>query len=251
MPIKNIEKSPNLVREAVRIADTAKEKGIIVAIMGACAIWIRCPQYRSLHDSFSREITDIDLATYSKYKKGISHLLEESGYEPQLRYIALHGESRLIYHIHDGSHIDVFIDKLEMCHTLNFKNRLELCFPTLTPSDLLLEKMQIVQINEKDIKDTIVLLLENDIGEEEDTINSRYICKLLAIDWGFYYTVTNNLSIIKKFVNHYSIIKDKNKKEVGKKIDQLLVKIEDEPKSLSWKLRARVGTKKKWYQDVE
>jgi len=129
---------------------------------------------------------------------------------------------------------------------------LELDFPTITPSDLLLEKMQIVQITEKDLKDTMILLREHEIKEHEnDVINTKYIAKLLSNDWGFYYTVTTNLKKTKEFLNFFDALTDEDKNIISEKIDKLLDYIEREPKSLKWKARAKIGTRKKWYREVE
>jgi hypothetical protein len=145
---------------------------------------------------------------------------------------------------------DVFFDQLEMCHTLNFRGRLEFDSPTITLADFLLEKMQIVELNEKDKIDTVVLLREHAIGDSDnETINAQYISRLLAKDWGFYYTVTTNLGKIKDYAR--SSMTEEHSRDVAAKTDRLVERIESEPKTTGWKMRARVGTKRKWYRDVE
>ena len=122
--------------------------------------------------------------------------------------------------------------------------------PTITLADFLLEKMQIVQLNDKDKIDTVVLLREHEIGDvDKETINAQYISKLLAKDWGFYYTVTTNLGKIKEYAQ--SSMTEEDSRDVAAKADQLVQRIENEPKTTGWKMRARVGPKKKWYKDVE
>jgi hypothetical protein len=139
-----------------------------------------------------------------------------------------------------------------MCHMLEFKNRLELDYPTIPLSDLLLQKIQIIKINEKDIKDIIILLREHQIGEfEKETVNINYIARLLSKDWGFWYTVTLNLDKTKEFLAEYKNLADADRKDVETKLDNILKRIEDEPKSIQWKLRSKVGTSKKWYTEVE
>jgi len=148
--------------------------------------------------------------------------------------------------------VDVFFDKLEMCHTIDFRNRLRLDKPTITLADMLLEKMQIVKINEKDIIDTIVLLRAHDIGEnDKDKVNIKYVSKLLSNDWGFYYTVTMNLKKVKELCKKYNVLSNEDMKDVTSKIDRILEKIEKEPKSMKWKMRAKIGPSKKWYKEVE
>jgi hypothetical protein len=121
-------------------------------------------------------------------------------------------------------------------------------------ADLILEKTQIVKINEKDIKDVIILLREHDISDSEnDIINGKYIAELLAKDWGFYHTVTTNLKLIKdQFLEKWKhILSTEDRTNIATKINTLVDKIEREPKSIGWKIRASAGTKKKWYRDVE
>jgi len=148
--------------------------------------------------------------------------------------------------------LDVFFDRLEMCHTIDFMDQLEVDYPTISLANLLLEKMQIVQLNEKDAIDTVVLLREHDVGKVDDqTINLEYISRLLSKDWGFYYTVTTNLKRIRdEFLPSYDL-SGEDKTDVEHKIDTLLERVEKKPKSLRWKMRARIGAKKKWYRDVE
>jgi len=246
-------RSQDFINEAERIIEHATKRGITLRLMGACAIMLHCPKCGYLYQEMNRPLSDIDLMTYSKFNPMIKDLFKEVGYSPYERFNTLYGHKRQLYSNNTNNiKADVFFDRLEMCHTIEFKGRLELDRPTITLSDILLEKMQIVKINEKDIKDTIIMLREHDVSEnEKETINSRYIAKLMSNDWGFCYTTTTNLNKIKAFLNHYSVLTDEDRKDVASKIDKLLRAIENEPKSLKWKMRAKVGTSKKWYVDVE
>jgi hypothetical protein len=164
----------------------------------------------------------------------------------------LRGWKRLVF-VDPASerHVDVFIEKLEMCHDIDFSDRLEIDYPTISLVDLLLEKMQIVQINEKDIIDTIMLFAEHNVGDgDKETINTTYLSGLCSKDWGLWKTVTTNLEKTKRFVYKYDAVETSLKDDVASKIDRTLDLIEKEPKSLGWKARARVGEKKKWYRDV-
>jgi len=139
-----------------------------------------------------------------------------------------------------------------MCHIIDFRKRLDLDYPTIPLTELLLEKMQIVQINEKDIKDSIVLLREHPIGAgDNETLNVSYVAKLLSQDWGFYYTATTNLAKTRSFVEKYDRLQSGDVSDVQKKIDELQAAIDSEPKSVSWKMRAQIGPSKKWYRDVQ
>lgn len=124
-------------------------------------------------------------------------------------------------------------------------------YPTITLSNIFLEKTQIVELTEKDIKDVIILLREHEVGDtEKETVNARYIANLLSRDWGFYYTVTTNLNRIKEHPRRYEVLTEEDHKGVANKIEEVLQAIEEEPKSLKWRMRAKIGTKKKWYTEV-
>lgn len=221
--------------------------------MGASAVKIHCVKYKALFEEMDRTLTDLDFMTYGRYSKFLTNLFRRLGYEPNESFIQMHGHIRHIYL--DRAHrriADVFLDKLSFCHTVDFQNRLELDSPTITLADLLLEKMQIVHINEKDIKDTVILLAEHEIGESDrETVDVKMIAELLSDDWGFYHTVQTNLRRVAEYVEKRPAWPVEVKKAVGTKVEDLLGRMEAEPKSFRWKMRAKVGTSKKWYNDVE
>jgi hypothetical protein len=241
------------VEEATRVVDAARERDIVLRIMGATAVRIHCPKFSYLHDALQREITDIDFIGYGKQNGNVLRLLEDLGYFADRRMRALHLLGRYVFENPTNKrHIDVFFDKLEMCHTIDFRGRLEIDYPTISLSDIFLQKTQIVEINEKDIRDVMVLLREHEIGKEaKETIDSEYIIGLLSKDWGFYYTVTTNLGKIRAFLHQYQGLASEDRSEISAKIDRLLDAIEKAEKSLGWKMRARTGTKKQWYKGVE
>jgi len=200
-----------------------------------------------------RVLSDVDFAAYNSERAKIDNMMREFGYQDQAMVTALFGHSRMIWdNKSNGLHVDIFFDKLEMNHDIPFNGRLDVDELTIPLADMLLEKMQIVHINEKDIIDTIMLLREHEIGgEAPETIDAKYLSRLLSSDWGFYYTVTTNLGIVQDRLSAYSELTEEDRKDVSAKIQTLMKILEDTPKSLSWKLRARVGPKTKWYKDVE
>lgn len=245
----------NLINEAVKIAELGESKGIPLRLMGALAIYVHCSdEAKAFHEALSRQFTDIDFMTTADREK-VKKFFLEIGYKPRERFMAIMAEARHIYEKPElGIHVDVFFNELDMCHKIDFRKRLLIDYPTISLADLLLEKLQIVEINEKDVKDVIVLLIDHKIGDkdEKETINIEYIADLLSKDWGFYYTVTTNLNKIKKLVDSYAQVLTQNKVEdVKNKIDIILDKIEKKPKSMGWKMRAKIGTKTKWYKEVE
>jgi len=212
-----------------------------------------CPQWTPLHMAMGRVITDIDFMAYGNRRKAVIELLKELGYvmtRDQLRLMRYY-RRYILDDPENHRHIDVFFDRLDYCHTIELQDRLEIDYPTLSLADLLLEKLQIVELNEKDVIDVIVLLREHEVGEgDTETVNSRYISELLAEDWGFYYTATTNLKKIREHLPNYKVLSETDKAYVKERINLLCERIEEAPKSKKWRMRAKVGTKKKWYRDV-
>ena len=239
--------------DALAIIEAAERKQIELRLMGATAIYYRCPNSRNLTDSMSRALTDLDFMTLSKYVRYIPSLFASLGFEGNERVNTLYGLRRQIYvDPRNGRHVDVFVDKLTFCHEVDLTRRLEIDQITLTLADLFLEKMQIVKIGEKDVKDTTILLREHELGDQDKgRINVNYIAKLLADDWGFYYTVTTNLKKTRDYASSLTLLSPEDQKMVESRIDALLDKIEREGKSMKWKMRARAGTRVKWYDDAE
>ena len=246
------ERDQMFIDEAKRIIDTANEKGIVLRVLGAIAFRLHCPKFRHILESM-RRITDIDLMAYGKQMNKVEKHFIDLGYEMRPpSFAALAARRRIFYDRKRSIVVDVFFDKLEMCHDIDFKGRLEIDYPTIPLAEMLLEKLQIVQITEKDVKDVIILLREHEIGDNDnDVINAKYIAKIFAKDWGFYYTATTNLKKIKQLLKDFDALTDEDKKIVESRIDKLLDIIEKEPKSLGWKMRAKIGTKKIWYRKVE
>jgi len=244
-----------MLGEGTRIVEEAKKRDVHLRLLGAIAFQIHCPKFSYLSTKLDRVLTDIDFAGYSKEKDGMTKLMNEFGYKDEPSVTVLFGHKRLIYdNKSNGIHIDIFLDKLEMNHDIPFKDRLGLDQLTISLADLLLEKMQIVQINEKDYIDTMMLIREHAIGKDgntPETIDAGHIAKLLAADWGFYYTVTTNLGKVQTRLAKYIEVSDEDRNDITTKIGELLKRIEDEPKSFSWKMRAKVGPKSKWYRDVD
>jgi hypothetical protein len=249
------------VKEGTRIVNEAARKGVTIRFMGAAAIEKHCSAKKSQSIgrlASTRRLSDLDFIAYSAQWHAVTKLFELLGYRLDPTHTLLHGQERLLLRNPENSlipHVDVFFDKLSFCHTIDFKKqkRLEVDSPTISLADLLLEKMQIAQINEKDVIDTIVMLAEHDIGPtDSDTINSKYIAQLLADDWGFYYTVTTNLKRIRdSYMQTYDVLTSSDKDLIGARIESLLTQIENQPKSLGWQIRSKIGTSKKWYNDVE
>jgi len=242
------------MEEAKRIVKLAQEKEIPLRVMGACAIAIHSGQYEnSLYDKLNRQLSDLDFMTTAGRDK-TKAFFTELGYIPRDRFLAIMEEVRHIYdNEQTGLTADVFFNELSMCHKIDFRDRLLIDYLTISPADILLEKLQIVKISTKDVVDLVILLIGHDVGgDDRDKINSKYVAHLLSDDWGFYYTVTTNLTKIRdQFLSGFSGLTEYDRDIVKPRIDNLLTALEQEPKSFKWKMRAKLGPKKIWYQEVE
>lgn len=243
--------------ERTRILDALavdENKHVIMRLIGALAFRTQCPTYSYIQDRLERKFTDIDFASYPRFVRDIRRILTELGYEEDRQVTQLFGDRRMLFHDRAfGRHIDIFFNALDFCHVLNFVGRLEAQELTLPLAELLLEKMQIVQINEKDLIDTVMLLREHPVGEaDQGTVNAGIIARTLANDWGFWRTVTGNLELLDEKLEEYQDrLQHEDRDIVHGRIHELLEHIEREPKSLRWKARARIGERMKWYKDVE
>lgn len=264
----------DFIQEAVNIISRGQQEGIILRLLGATAIYFKVmkdPLALELYNKLGRLeakenlFTDLDVICYSSQKKRVAELFENVlgfKFNPQLKILL--GGNRFIYEHPNGLYkVDVFFDKLEFSHTVFFGNkpavadsRLELDFPTITLADLVLEKLQIHEINRKDLVDLMTLFTVYEIGEtsnDPNKIDGKYIAKILSNDWGFYYDAIQNLQRLRHLtleLKHQDLpsgVIEKITYEIAK-LEQL---IEKEPKTKEWIKRMKIGTKKPWYRKVE
>ena len=260
------------MQQAKRLVEQAKERGIPLRIVGGLGIAMKCKDFRDFGVKLGRvgtgvgqqEYSDIDLVSYRKHRDQVKSLFSEVGYAKRRATLSSAASERQIYYHPKGWFcVDVFFDKLLVAnHPIDFTGRLELDYPTVTTTDFLLEKIQMWEaFSAKDLKDCLLLLKSCQIREKEG-IDSAYIAKLLASDWGFWYTASTNLKKIHKFVSELERfgpdagidpkqIPVEDRREIAAKIETLLKALDDEPKSFGWKMRAKIGTGKKWYNPVE
>jgi hypothetical protein len=237
--------------EGDRLVAVADRHGVALRLLGALAFAKRCPRHAYLQETLKRVYTDIDFAAYGKQVKQLRALLAAEGFaEDELTYVESEGSRMVLNHRETDLHLDVFLDKLEFCHTIPWNGRLGTHDVTIPLAEMLMQKMQIVQINEKDIIDSIMLLLEHPLTEDDTGVNVGLVARVCAKDWGWWRTLTMNLGKVKQMAASYDAVGDREKDRVGEQVDAALARIEREPKSMGWKMRARIGDRKKWYRDV-
>ena len=252
--MENQSNDRRLVDEALRIIELAEKQGTALRVIGAIAIELHSPKYSYLRKELNRPPhKDIDFVTHARNRKSLRKFFAGIKYQPLAGMAVLYGQTRHTYNNEvNGDEVDVYFDKLDYCHKIDLTERLELDNPTITPADLLLQKMQIVVINEKDLIDASILLREHEVGDVDgDAINAKYISHLLSGEWGFYYTFTRNLENVKSWLNKQERMEEESKDDICGKIDKISRRVANEPKSFRWEARAKIGTKKKWYNDIE
>jgi hypothetical protein len=255
-----------IITEAIKIVEEAEKRGIIIRILGASAVKIHSMDAEELYKRLrrlnsDRSFTDIDLVGYSNQRAEIRQLMEKHlSFNISRQFLLLHGKDRLLYyHPQNLYSVDIFFDGLYFSHTILFgkigNGRLELDKPTIPVTDILLEKLQIHQINEKDIKDIIVLLRSHGLGYiEDDMINLHRLSSILGDDWGFWMDAVDNLRKTIRYAEEYykqSIITREEWEDVVRKSSELLDFLEKCQKTEKWEKRARKGIKEKYWNDVE
>ncbi len=230
-------------REAIT---AAQGRAVLLRMLGGLAVKEVCPSAASM--TLPPDGLDLDFAAYGRQRRDIDGVMEILGYEPHQRFNALHGHRRLKYSDpEEGVMIDVFVDSFHMCHQLPFANRLELHQSTIPLADLLLSKLQIVQMGEKDLRDIYVILHDHELGAEADadSVDAAFIARLCGDDWGWYKTVTMNIERSIDLVDDF--LAGEQQRAYVTRARQLREMIEAAPKSLRWQARARIGEARRWY----
>jgi hypothetical protein len=237
----------DMVAEAVRVAEKAEQEDVALRLLGGVAIKVRARE--GLQPAFEREYADLDWITPKGKSSRVQKFFESLGYAPQTRFNALYGRERLLYfdEQHDRQ-VDVLVGTFRMSHEIPFGKRMTLEPLTVPLAELLVTKLQIIELNEKDVRDALALLHDHPVGEEDgDSVNGAHIAGLCASDWGLWRTFTANLEALEGHVQRYDL-PDDGEGRIKERIETLLGRIEEEPKSFGWKMRAKIGDRKRWYE---
>lgn len=234
----------DVIAEGQRIAAAAAQAGVAVKLVGGVAINLHSASAQS--PPLRRKYGDLDFVAPSRQRPAVQKLFESLGYQGEVRFNTLNGHQRLLYlDGHNGRQVDIFIDRMRMCHVIELAGRLNGDGPCLAPADLLISKLQVFEVNMKDLVDSVALLLDHPVGESDDeTINGGYLARLLSQDWGLHRTIQLNTSRVREAASDLGI----DAAVVNQRLDQLWQRIDGHPKSLKWKLRDRVGDRVSWYE---
>ena len=243
---------PHLEDEMQRIVSAAQNQDIFLRLIGGLAVKAHCPH--ASHRALEREYPDIDFVTDKISAKKLTEFLPAMGYTPNKTFNTLSGDRRQLYYDEPRARqIDVFIGDFEMCHKLPLADRLDVEPLTIPLAELFLSKAQVVELNRKDVLDLLALLLDHDVGpQDEETINTTVIAELCANDWGLYTTISLTIQKLDDVLDNGDVELDEGQiRTVKKRLATIQNVMEAAPKSLAWKMRAKVGTRVRWYEEVE
>lgn len=235
----------DIVEEGKRLWREAQRRGLTLKLIGGLAVYHRCPEARR-DGILDRPYPDIDFCGLSSQSKEIQRLFKEMGYRPEERFNALRGRERLLFRDDaNHRHLDILLNSFAMCHKLDLRDRLNGDGMTLPVADLALTKLQIVELNAKDVMDIAALFYDHDLGEGDSALDVAYICDLTGKDWGWYKTITRNLAEIPQHWADYGLPREE---VIEERMRRLGEEIERHPKTTGWKLRARIGERVRWYE---
>jgi hypothetical protein len=233
------------VAEARRIAEAAAERGVPLRVLGGVAIALTCPSSR--RPPLAREYADIDLATTKTAKDEVVRLLESLGYAGDKEFNILHGHRRLYFwDERNQRQVDVFVDEANLCHRVDLKRRIDKVPLTLSLADLTVLKLQVVETNEKDYLDLCAIFADHPLTADDSGVNSAYIAKLAASDWGLWRTLEMVAEHSERFA--LELPGFDSAEQVAERLRQLREELDRVPKSRGWKLRSRIGERKRWYE---
>jgi hypothetical protein len=236
----------DVVAEGERLLEIARREAVPLHLLGGVAVRLHAPD---VPPALAREYKDIDFAVPKKGAGAADKLLRDAGYNPHLTFNAMHARERALFF--DDEHdrqVDVFIGSFRMCHQIPLGARIDNGEPTVPLAELLLTKLQIIEVNEKDIRDMVLLLHGHGVGEhDDDTVNVARISELCAAEWGLWRTITANLERCRAHVADYDL-DQADRDRVTARFDEILARIDEEPKSRGWKLRSKIGERRRWYE---
>jgi len=237
--------------EAVALVDGALQAGLKLRLLGGLGVRVLCPRFPPR----TRPGQDLDLACAGKGRRDVAAYLEDSGCVPDKMFNSLNGDRQMYFTAPSGRPIDVMVDRLNMCHTLDFRRSFGNSSHTLDPAELLLSKLQIFELNAKDAHDITHLLSGVPVGARSTgpfdmpMIDTDRFGEVVSADWGWWRTTTGNLEKLPTLLDENPGLAPPGAPfdPLGQ-AEQLLEHAKSVPKSVKWKMRAGVGERVRWYE---
>jgi hypothetical protein len=240
-----VEPLSDPVAEGRRIAEAAAGRDLPLRVLGGVAVAMLCPSSRQ--PPLRRQYADIDFATTGPARDGVVEMMEARGYAGDKEFNMLHGHRRL-YFWDEKNHrqVDVFVDEANLCHRIDLRKRIGAVPLTLSLADLAMLKLQVVETNDKDYLDICAIFADHDLSEDDSGVNSAYITALAASDWGLWRT----LGMVAERSGQFALeLPDFAAVErVVERLERFRAELDTVPKSRRWKLRGRIGERKRWYE---
>jgi hypothetical protein len=258
--------------EARRIVDAGHDRGLVLRLTGGLAV-----RHYAIDLEFAeRDYSDIDLIGLARQSGDIGELFGDLGYlENTSVATATLGGQRQYYrrphgaqshaHMHKRAHfaapvtgappldhVDVFLDWMKMDHEIDFRDRLDLNTYAIDPADLLLSKLQIRKLNEKDAHDVITLCKDVyvDFEAHPGVLDFEHVAHTCARDWGLYIDVMTNIDTVLEHLADYDL-SPRELARIGRTLKLAQRMMTEHTKSLRWRLRARLGKRLRWYNEIE
>lgn len=237
----------DIVAEAHRLLALAEASAVPLRLLGGVAVRLRAGI--RFPEGLARAYGDLDVVTAKGASAATERLLADAGYEADRAFNTLNGSHRLLfYDVPNRRKLDVFVGRFSMCHEIPVSERLAVDPVSVPLGELLLTKLQVVQLNEKDVTDVLALFAAFGVGDADgDLINGGRVAALCGADWGLWRTITANLELVRDRAASYPLAEEERSR-VHEGTQALLERIEAAPKSRGWRLRARVGERVRWYE---
>ena len=256
-----LQSRAQMATEGRRIVDAARERGLTLRLIGGLAVRAHCEELAFC----SRDHSDLDMVGLAGEVAGLVGLFEALGYRERIhvREATMRGQAQFVrdcahgsadgaYAVHAEDHVDVFLDVFRMDHRVDLRDRLGIEPYTVSASDLLLTKLQVFRADDRDRRDIVTLLKDDALAGEDGpgTVNVAYVAELCASDWGLYYDVTRNLRHCIESLAAFGL-EPADEDHVRAALERLTRSIEAAPKTRAWRWRAKIGTRRRWHDDVE
>jgi hypothetical protein len=250
-----------MAAEGRRLVDAARERGLTLRLIGGLAVRDHCKELAFC----ARDHSDLDMVGLGDEVAGLVKLFEAQGYRERVhvRAATLRGQAQFVrdcvhggadgdFSVHAEDHVDVFLGRFHMDHKVDLRGRLTIEPYTVSAADLLLTKLQIFAAEERDVRDVVTLLKDDELAGEDGpgAVNVAYLAELCAADWGLYHDVLKNLRRCAESLGVLAL-KPADESRVRAALERLSEAIEAAPKTRAWRRRARLGTRRRWHEHVE
>ena len=238
-----------LIKQAGQLINELGSDGVSARLLGGVAVALRCP-VASPPSPLARSYSDVDIAITRTSRRRLPEVMARLDFTAADRFNRMNGHVRQLYMSAQGVELDVFVEHFKMCHELDLKGRLDVDRATLPLADLMLTKLQVAELTEKDVRDCAALVVDHDLTEDDTGINVTRICAITGSDWGWWRTVTENLGKVIEHVDRLGLATDTTARAASTAGD-LLLRIGTGPKTMRWKARARLGDRVAWREEPD